>query len=88
MPPLARPDMAGAGALGRCSTHRRPLLREPAGDLAEQIETDRLAAESRALLADDTAPVLPRPSKRRGTCPDCTRTLAAAAVAYVNGDDL
>ncbi|GAB3185870.1 hypothetical protein FHX75_13509 [Micromonospora palomenae] len=88
MSPLARPDMGRPGALGRCSTHRRARLAEPRADLAEQIATERLAQESRAYVdGDDTAPPLPRTPRRRGTCPDCVRTLAAAAAAYLNGDN-
>jgi len=83
MSPLARPDVTGAGTLGRCRIHRRPLLPERPADLAEQIATERLAAD----CGEPGPSPLPRPSRRRGNCPDCTTALAAAAWAYLNGDD-
>lgn len=87
MSPLARPDMGRPGALGTCRTHRRPLLAEPRAELAEQIATERLAEDSRTLLGTVGPSPLPRPSRRRGYCPDCVQAVALAAVAYLNGDD-
>ncbi|MFC3500826.1 hypothetical protein ACFOOK_07580 [Micromonospora krabiensis] len=88
MSPLARPDMAGAGALGRCRTHRRPLMAEPAAPLDEQIATERLARESLAYLDGNPGPSpLPRSPRRKGTCPDCVTAVAVAAAAYLHGDD-
>ncbi|MGV9212992.1 hypothetical protein ACTFTM_14135 [Micromonospora sp. RB23] len=83
MSPLARPDVTGTGSLGRCRIHRKPLPPERHA-LAEPIATERLAAEEGEVGPSP----LPRPSRRRGTCPDCTAALAAGAWAFLNGDDL
>lgn len=83
MSPLARPDMTATGALGKCRTHRRPLLPFRVTD-AERAAADKAAEQARLRLADMGEPA-PEParSKRkaqsRGYCPDCATDAAEAA---------
>jgi hypothetical protein len=77
------------GALGRCHIHRRPLVRRAPENRAERAATEHRAEEARAFLGEDVGrPPIPTQSPRRtGNCPQCTDEIAAAAWAYLNGDE-
>lgn len=77
------------GTLGRCSKHRRVLVRRKPASLAEQVATERAAEDARQYLGGEPAALpVPRQSpRRRGDCPRCLDEIAAAAVAYLNGGD-
>lgn len=78
------------GAYGRCRKHGRDLVRRPRADLAEQIATERAAADAMQYLDPlsrgfGRALALPRQSsRRRGDCPQCITETATAAVAYLD----
>lgn len=83
MSPLLRPDVTATGALGKCRTHRRPLVPVP-DPSAERYAADVAARQARERLADMGEPA-PEPAhgKRktqpRGHCPDCATDAAEAA---------
>ncbi|SCG60255.1 hypothetical protein [Micromonospora inositola] len=83
MSPLARPDMATPGALGKCRIHRRPLIPSRVTDL-EHLAADLVARQARSYLEQWGEPA-PEParSKRkaapRGYCPGCADDAAEAA---------
>ena len=76
-----------AGTQVRCGTHRVPLVRAPREVLAERIATERGAEDALRMFPDLVPPSLPRtPTARKGYCPRCTAEVAAAALAFLQGE--
>lgn len=75
------------GMYGRCRAHGRDLVRRPRAALAEQVATERLAADSVQYLDGEpaTPPIPTQSARRRGDCPQCIAETATGAVAYLNG---
>ncbi len=87
MSPLLRPDVAGSGALGRCRTHKRPLLPSQVTEAA-RVAAHRVADQARERLGILYVPTVSRrKAQPRGWCPDCAQDSARAAWQRLNGDD-
>lgn len=89
MSPLARPDQPGS--LGRCRTHRRPLLPAARPVPGELDAANALAEEARQRMRESTGAPIGSGGKQRqprGYCPDCVAEAAAQAVQRLIGPDL